>query len=90
MERGFAMGGCGVLYIREIKVSGPARFSLPLGRCGMLTWNAEVRNMRLLVAEDDPKLLKTLVHIFEHNKFSVDGVSNGGDALTYYIISCST
>ena len=39
--------------------------------------------MRLLVAEDDPKLLKTLIHIFEHNKFSVDGVSNGGDALTY-------
>ena len=39
--------------------------------------------MRLLVAEDDPKLLKSLVHIFESNKFSVDGVANGGDALTY-------
>lgn len=39
--------------------------------------------MRLLVAEDDPKLLKSLVHIFESNKFSVDGVTNGGDALTY-------
>ena len=39
--------------------------------------------MRLLVAEDDPKLLKSLVHIFEHSKFSVDGVTNGGDALTY-------
>ena len=39
--------------------------------------------MRLLVAEDDPRLRKTLVHIFEQNKFSVDTVSNGEDALTY-------
>lgn len=39
--------------------------------------------MRLLIAEDDPKLLKTLVHIFENNKFVVDGVSNGKDALEY-------
>lgn len=49
----------------------------------MVDRNPEVRHMKLLVAEDDPKLLKTLIHIFEHNKFSVDGVSNGGDALTY-------
>lgn len=39
--------------------------------------------MRLLVAEDDPRLLKTLVHIFESNKFLVDGVTNGEDALAY-------
>ena len=39
--------------------------------------------MRLLVAEDDPKLLKSLIHIFVSNKFSVDGVSNGKDALLY-------
>lgn len=39
--------------------------------------------MKLLVAEDDPKLLKSLVHILEHNRFSVDGVSNGDDALEY-------
>ena len=39
--------------------------------------------MRLLLAEDDPKLLKSLTHIFESNKFSVDAVSNGEDALTY-------
>lgn len=39
--------------------------------------------MRLLIAEDDPRLLKTLVHIFESNKFAVDGVSNGEDALSY-------
>ena len=39
--------------------------------------------MKLLVAEDDPKLLKSLVHILEHNRFSVDGVSNGEDALEY-------
>lgn len=30
--------------------------------------------MRLLLAEDDPKLLKSLIHIFESNKFAVDGV----------------
>lgn len=39
--------------------------------------------MRLLLAEDDPKLLKSLIHIFEANKFAVDGVSNGEDALNY-------
>ncbi|MGN0324793.1 MAG: response regulator transcription factor [Lachnospiraceae bacterium] len=39
--------------------------------------------MRLLIAEDDPRLLKTLIHIFENNKFIVDGVSNGEDALTF-------
>ena len=39
--------------------------------------------MRLLLAEDDPKLLKSLKHIFETNKFSVDIVSNGEDALHY-------
>ena len=39
--------------------------------------------MKLLVAEDDPKLLKSLVHILEHNLFSVDGLSNGEDALEY-------
>ncbi len=39
--------------------------------------------MRLLIAEDDPKLLKSLVHIFEANKFAADGVSNGEDAFEY-------
>lgn len=39
--------------------------------------------MKLLVAENDPKLLKSLVHILESNKFSVDGVNNGDDALNY-------
>ncbi|MGN0658407.1 MAG: response regulator transcription factor [Emergencia sp.] len=39
--------------------------------------------MRLLVAEDDPKLLKTLVHIFESSKFITDGITNGEDALAY-------
>lgn len=36
--------------------------------------------MRILIAEDDPKLLKSLVHIFELNHYSVDGVDNGIDA----------
>lgn len=39
--------------------------------------------MRILIAEDDPKLLKSLVHIFELNHYIADGVSNGRDALEY-------
>ena len=39
--------------------------------------------MRILIAEDDPKLRKSLMHILESNHFSVDGVSNGSDALEY-------
>lgn len=37
--------------------------------------------MRLLIAEDDPKLLKSLLHIFLRSKFSADGVSDGAEAL---------
>ena len=39
--------------------------------------------MKLLIAEDDPRLLKTLIHIFQTNKYIADGVSNGNDALEY-------
>ena len=39
--------------------------------------------MRLLVAEDDPRLLKSLLHIFESNQLLADGVENGSDALDY-------
>ena len=39
--------------------------------------------MRLLIAEDDPKLLKSLVHIFELNHYLVDGVDNGIDAFDF-------
>lgn len=39
--------------------------------------------MRILIAEDDPKLRKSLVHIFEHNHYAVDSVDNGTDALEY-------
>ena len=39
--------------------------------------------MKILVAEDDPRLLKTLIHLFENNKFIVDGVSDGEDALDF-------
>ena len=39
--------------------------------------------MRLPLAEDDPKLLKSLKYIFETNKFAVDAVGNGEDALQY-------
>ena len=33
--------------------------------------------MRILIAEDDPKHLKSLVHIFELNHYAVDGAENG-------------
>jgi len=36
--------------------------------------------MRILIAEDDPKLLKSLVHIFETNNYIVDGANDGGTA----------
>ncbi len=39
--------------------------------------------MRILIAEDDQKLLKSLLHIFEMNKFTADGVTNGDEALAY-------
>ena len=39
--------------------------------------------MRILIAEDDPKLLKSLVHIFKTNLYSVDGVDNGIDAYDF-------
>lgn len=39
--------------------------------------------MRILIAEDDMRLLKALVHILEANNYSVDGVSSGTDALEY-------
>ena len=39
--------------------------------------------MRILIAEDDPKLLKSLVHIFELNHYAVDGVDNGTHAFDY-------
>ena len=39
--------------------------------------------MRLLIAEDDAKLLKTLSHLFKMNHYMVDGVDNGADALEY-------
>lgn len=37
--------------------------------------------MRILIAEDDPKVLKSLIHIFETNNYAVDGVDNGDDAM---------
>ncbi len=39
--------------------------------------------MRLLIAEDDTKLLKSLGHIFVSNKYMVDAVSNGSDAYEF-------
>ncbi len=39
--------------------------------------------MRILVAEDDPKLLKSLVHIFKTNNYAVDGVLTGSEAYDY-------
>ncbi len=39
--------------------------------------------MKILIAEDDARLLKSLLHIFTVNKFSADGVANGKEALEY-------
>lgn len=39
--------------------------------------------MKILIAEDEPKLLKALVRIFELNNYIVDGVLNGEDAYNY-------
>lgn len=39
--------------------------------------------MRILIAEDDTRLLKSLVHIFEMNHYAVDGVNNGTDAFDF-------
>lgn len=39
--------------------------------------------MRLLIAEDDRRLLKALIHLFEMNRYLVDGVDNGRDALDF-------
>lgn len=39
--------------------------------------------MRILIAEDDTRLLKSLMHIFELNHYAVDGVDNGTDAYDY-------
>lgn len=37
--------------------------------------------MRILVAEDDSRLLKSLIHILQMNNYSADGVSDGAAAL---------
>ena len=39
--------------------------------------------MRILIAEDEPKLLKALMHILKINNYVVDGVNNGEDAYNY-------
>lgn len=39
--------------------------------------------LRILIAEDDSKLLKSLIYIFETNNYVVDGVNNGEDAFDY-------
>ena len=39
--------------------------------------------MRILIAEDDQKLLKSLLHIYKTNNYLADGVTNGTDALQY-------
>ena len=39
--------------------------------------------MRLLIAEDDTRLLRSLTHILERERYLIDGVTNGEDALAY-------
>ena len=40
--------------------------------------------MRILIAEDEVELAKGLKFLLEKNKFSVDTVNNGADALDYF------
>lgn len=42
--------------------------------------------MRILVAEDDARLLKSLLHILKTNNYSADGVSNGAEALEFALL----
>ena len=59
-------------------------FSGTLGKSAKISADIqEALLMRILVAEDDPRLLKSLVHILKINKYSADGVSNGKDAFDY-------
>lgn len=46
--------------------------------------------MRLLIAEDDENLLKTLSHLFKMNNYVVDGVDNGKDAFDYALSENTT
>ena len=46
--------------------------------------------MRLLIAEDEAQLLRALTTIFEKNKYAVDAVSNGNDALDYGLSGITT
>ena len=39
--------------------------------------------MKLLIAEDDPSLLRALTALFQREKYTVDGVSDGPNALEY-------
>ena len=39
--------------------------------------------MRLLIAEDDVRLLRSLSHILQRERYLVDGVDNGEDALLW-------
>ena len=39
------------------------------------------KKMRILIAEDDPKLLKSLIHIFELNNYAAYGVLVANDVL---------
>ena len=39
--------------------------------------------MRILIAEDDKELLKSLIFIFENKHYIVDGVTGGNDAYDY-------
>ena len=41
--------------------------------------------MRILLAEDEPELSRALVTILKHNRYSVDAVFNGQDALDYLL-----
>ena len=49
----------------------------------MINFTKKVKNMRILLAEDEKLLSRAIVKIFEKNNYSVDAVFNGKDALTF-------
>ena len=50
--------------------------------------NIEVNPMKLLIAEDEQEICRALKVILEHNKYTVDVVTNGSDAIDYILEGC--
>ena len=58
----------------------PLSYGMDEYRNSRMDWSEQ---MKILIAEDDARLLKSLLHIFTLNRFSADGVTDGKEALEY-------